>query len=210
MNNNSSSSSTAITVGPTNPYLHATPAPPPNSNPSDTLNNLGRRLETAAKKAETFAENLYSHLRTGPGVIDVAMTRLDQAARVISEGGCNNFFKKEFGEIQSEKLKKAYVCYLSTTTGPVLGTLYVSNKRVGFRSDNPLWTGQGGVGQWVYYKVVLMGDQILAVDPRSNPVRPGERYIVVLTKDGHEFWFMGFVFYDQAFKSLNKVMQHCV
>ncbi|KAK9689760.1 hypothetical protein RND81_09G078900 [Saponaria officinalis] len=207
MNNNS----TAITV-PTNPYLHATPAPPPTSNSSDALNNLGRRFETAAKRAENLAENLYNHIRTGPGLIDVAMTRLDQAARVIADGGWNNVFKKEFGEIHGEKLKKAFVCYLSTTTGPVLGTLYISNKRIGFRSDNPVWTGygqQGGEGRWVYYKVILMADQIMAVNPSSNPVRPGEKYIVVLTKDGHEFWFMGFIFYEKALKNLNKVMLHC-
>ncbi|XP_074305177.1 GEM-like protein 1 [Silene latifolia] len=203
--------STAITIPSTNPYLDTTPAPPPSSSSSDAVNNLGRRFDSAAKKAETFAGNLYNHIRTGPGLVDIAMTRLDQAARVIADGGCKNVFRKEFGDINGEKLKDAFACYLSTTTGPVLGTLYISNKRVGFRSDNPVWTGysqQGGPGQWVYYKVVLMADQIMAANSSSNPVRPGEKYIVVLTKDGHEFWFMAFIFYDKAFKNLNKLIQH--
>lgn len=144
------------------------------------------------------------------------MTRLEQAGRVIADGGCDKVFRREFGTISGEKLKKTYVCYLSTTTGPVMGTLYISNKRIGFRSDSPVWSGPVGVpgqgqgqGQWVYYKVMVMVDQVLAVNPSANPVKPGDKYIEILTKDGHEFWFMGFISYDQALKNLYKVLQLC-
>uniref|UniRef100_A0A803N9P3 GRAM domain-containing protein n=2 Tax=Chenopodium quinoa TaxID=63459 RepID=A0A803N9P3_CHEQI len=199
---------TTMTV-PGNPYFHASPAPPPSSS-SDTFNNLGRKLETATKKAETFAGNLYHHLRTGPGLVDVAMTRIEQAGRVIADGGFHNVFQREFGGVNGEKLKKTYACYLSTTTGPVMGTLYISNKRIGFRSDSQVLSGPvGGPGQWVYYKVMVMLDQVLAVNPSSNPNKPAEKYIEILTKDGHEFWFMGFISYDQALKNLYKALQHC-
>uniref|UniRef100_A0A7C9DBG1 GRAM domain-containing protein n=1 Tax=Opuntia streptacantha TaxID=393608 RepID=A0A7C9DBG1_OPUST len=203
----SSTTSSAVAISnSSNPYLQASPAPPPPaSSASHALQNIGRRFESAAKKAETFAGNLYTHLRTGPGLVDVAMTRLDQAARVIADGGCENVFRREFGNIPGEKLKKTYACYLSTTGGPVMGTLYISNKRVGFRSDYPVWTGV----EWVYYKVVMMVDQIMAVNPSANPANPAEKYIQVLTKDGHEFWLMGFISYDKALKNLNKVISHC-
>lgn len=207
MNNHHSTTTTTITTTATtnNPYLQTSPAPPPVT-ASHALHTLSRKFESAAKKAESFAGNLYTHLRTGPGLVDVAMTRIDQAARVITDGGCETVFKKEFGVIPGEKLKKSYVCYLSTTTGPVMGTIYISDRRVGFRSDNPVWTGPGG--QWVYYKVLMMVDQILAVNPSMNRANPGEKYIEVLTKDGHEFWFMGFISYDDALKSLYKVLNY--
>ncbi|KMT01995.1 hypothetical protein BVRB_9g208670 [Beta vulgaris subsp. vulgaris] len=197
--------STALTV-PNNPYLHASPAPPP----TNTYNNLSRKVESAAKKAESFAENLYNHLRTGPGLVDVAMTRLEQASRVIGAGGCDKTFSREFGNIPGDKLKNSFVCYLSTTGGPVMGTLYVSHKRIGFRGDSPVWSGPiGGPGQWVHYKVMLMVDQVSAINPSANPAKPAEKYITILTKDGHEFWFMGFIFYDKALKNLYKGLQRC-
>lgn len=137
------------------------------------------------------------------------MTRIEQAGRVISEGGCDKVFRREFGSVSGEKLKKTYACYLSTTGGPVMGTVYISNKRIGFRSDSQVWSGPvAGPGQWVYYKVMMMLDQVLAVNPSANPVKPAEKYIMMLTKDGHEFWFMGFISYDQALKNLYKALQH--
>ena len=197
------STNTAAMTVPSNPYLQTSPAPPPTTS-SDTFNNIGKKFESAAKKAEIFAGNLYNHLRTGPGLVDVAMTRLEQAGRCLADGGCANVFRREFGNISGEKLKKTYACYLSTTTGPVIGTLYISNKRIGFMSDSQVWSGPG---QWVYYKVLMMVDQVLSVNPSTNSVRPAEKYVEILTKDGHEFWFMGFVFYDDAVKNLYKVLQ---
>ncbi|KAL2938001.1 GEM-like protein 1 [Bienertia sinuspersici] len=181
-----SNNPTTMTVPNNNPYLHASPAPPPSS--KNTLNNLSKKFDSAAKKAESFAGNLFNHLRTGPGFVDVAMTRLEQAGRVLSDGGCHNIFKREFGDVSGEKLKKTFVCYLSTTNGPVLGTLYVSNMRIGFRSDNPVWNGPGGgpgMGQWVYYKVVVLVDQVLAVNPSGNPVKPGQKYVKVVVVQFH-------------------------
>jgi hypothetical protein len=38
-----------------------------------------------------------------------------------------------------EKLCKAYACYLSTTSGPVIGTLYLSRACLTFCIYNPLY-----------------------------------------------------------------------
>jgi hypothetical protein len=42
-----------------------------------------------------------------------------------------------FGAVPGEQLRKAYTCYLSTTSGPVIGTLYLSTARLAFCSDSP-------------------------------------------------------------------------
>lgn len=41
-----------------------------------------------------------------------------------------------------------------------------------------------------------------------NPVimreNPSEKYIQIVTVDGHDFWFMGFVNFDKAVKNLSE------
>ncbi|KAL9243824.1 hypothetical protein vseg_017666 [Gypsophila vaccaria] len=188
-----------------NPYIQNTPAPPPTT-AVNTLNTLGRKVESATKKAENLAENLYTHYRTGPGLVDVTKSRLNQTARFLFDGSAN-VFKREFGLVYGEQLKKTYACYLSIPGGPVLGTMYISNWKVCFRSDAPVWTGPGdGPGKWVYYKVAIEMNRVETVNQMANGT--GEKYIEIVTKDGKEFWFMGFVFYENALKNLYEVVPH--
>lgn len=44
--------------------------------------------------------------------------------------------------------------------------------------------------------------QISRADPSENVNRPTEKYIHIVTADNFEFWFMGFVDYQKAFKYL--------
>jgi len=44
------------------------------------------------------------------------------------------------------------------------------------------------------------------VNPSTSKVKPGEKYIQVISVDNHEFWFMGFVNYDSAVKNLQGVV----
>jgi hypothetical protein len=37
-----------------------------------------------------------------------------------------------------------------------------------------------------------------------------EKYIQIVTVDGHDFWFMGFVNYDKAVKNLSEGVSHFV
>ncbi|KAL7174563.1 hypothetical protein ACSBR2_033746 [Camellia fascicularis] len=52
-------------------------------------------------------------------------------------------------------LLNSYACYLSTTAGPITGTLYASIAKLAFCSDNPLSYKGGDQTQWSYYKVLL-------------------------------------------------------
>uniref|UniRef100_A0A1D1YXF6 GLABRA2 expression modulator n=1 Tax=Anthurium amnicola TaxID=1678845 RepID=A0A1D1YXF6_9ARAE len=197
-----------------NPYVQVSPAPgSPGKGPMETilkaLGRCGKKLEDTTKRAGGAAENIWHHLRTSPSLTDAAMARLSQGTKVLAEGGHDKIFQQLFGVFPGEQLRKAYACYLSTSSGPVIGTLYLSNTRMAFCSDNPLCHSPApGQQEWIYYKVVVQLNQVMAVTPSANRMNPSERYIQVLTADGHEFWFMGFVSYDKAVKNLTEALQH--
>lgn len=54
----------------------------------------------------------------------------------------------------------------------------------------------------IYLQVVLPLSQVTSVNPSSSMRNRAERYIQIMTMDNHEFWFMGFVNFDKAFKNL--------
>ncbi|KAJ7521173.1 hypothetical protein O6H91_19G041200 [Diphasiastrum complanatum] len=150
----------------------------------ENLNKLG-------KKAEEETAKLWNHLTAGPSVTDTAWGRINQGAKVLSEGGIENVFKQTFGITTNEQLRKSYACYLSTSTGPVVGTLYISTVKIAFCSDRPLrHTPTPDQQVSSYYKD-----------------KPAEKYIQIVTVDDHEFWFMGFVNYDKGLKNLQEAIQ---
>ncbi|XP_042491177.1 GEM-like protein 1 [Macadamia integrifolia] len=199
---------------PTNPYVQTSPVPGSSGkSPMEMILNVlsrwGKKFEDCAKKAEGFTENVWHHLKTSPSLSDAAMAKLAQGTKVLTEGGHEKVFQQTFQLLPEEKLLKAYACYLSTSSGPVIGTLYISNKRLAFCSDNPLcFYPAPGQKEWLYYKVSVLFEQLVAVNPSSNKLNPSEKYIQIVTADGHEFWFMGFVSYDKALKNLTEALQH--
>jgi hypothetical protein len=76
-------------------------------------------------------------------------------AKALTGGGFEALYKQTFTSTNpNEQLKKTFACYLSTTTGPVAGTLYLSDAHAAFCSDRPLsFTAPSGQGAWSYYKV---------------------------------------------------------
>ena len=95
----------------------------------------------------------YDAVKTGPSIADAAMGRIAQGTKVLAEGGYEKIFQQTFDTLPEEKLKKSYVCYLSTSAGPVMGILYVSTSKLAFCSDNPLSYKVGEKTEWSYYKV---------------------------------------------------------
>lgn len=49
--------------------------------------------------------------------------------------------------------------------------------------------------------------QLRSINPVTSTANPGEKYIQVVSVDNHEFWFMGFVNYDSAVKTLQGAVQ---
>ncbi|KAF8406074.1 hypothetical protein HHK36_008154 [Tetracentron sinense] len=216
-----------------NPYVSSSPAPSSSLSVKEKMDSVrdvfgkwGKKVGEATKKAEDLAGNVWQHLcafgmylllglwssfgckvKTGPSVADAAMGRIAQGTKVLAEGGYEKIFRQTFETVPEEQLQKSYACYLSTSAGPVMGTLYTSTAKLAFCSDNPLSYKVGDQTEWSYYKVVIPLHQLKAVNPSTSKVNPAEKYIQVISSDNHEFWFMGFVNYDSAVKSLQEVVQ---
>jgi hypothetical protein len=93
-------------------------------------------------------------VKTGPSMADIAWGRLNQGTKLLAEGGFDKVFKQSFETIPGEELRKTYACYLSTSAGPVAGTLYISTKKIAFCSDLPLsYKTEAGKTDSAYYKV---------------------------------------------------------
>ncbi|XAR62107.1 hypothetical protein NMG60_11016727 [Bertholletia excelsa] len=195
-----------------NPYVAAAPAQPSSmKNTMDSvkgaLGRWGKKAAEATRKAEDLAENMLQHLKTGPSFADAAVGRIAQGTKVIAEGGYEKVFRQTFETVPGERLLKSYACYLSTSAGPVMGTLYLSTEKLAFCSDSPLSYKAGDQIQYSYYKVVIPLHQLKAVNSSTSKVNPAEKYIQVISIDNHEFWFMGFVYYDNAVKNLKAILE---
>jgi hypothetical protein len=56
-------------------------------------------------------------------------------------------------------------------------------------------------------QVVIPHTQLRSVNPSTSRTNASEKYIQVVSVDNHEFWFMGFVYYDSAVKNLQEALQ---
>ncbi|XP_021286262.1 GEM-like protein 5 [Herrania umbratica] len=178
------------------PYLVYSPAEKPSHNPFEPVINM---FNSWSRKAETIARDIWHNLKTGPSVSEAAWGKVNLTAKAITEGGFESLFKQIFGTDPNEKLKRTFACYLSTTTGPVAGTLYLSTARVAFCSDRPLsFTAPSGQETWSYYKIMIPWANIGTVNPVVMKENPPEKYIQIVTVDGHDFWLMGFVNFEKA------------
>ncbi|XP_030455279.1 GEM-like protein 1 [Syzygium oleosum] len=197
-----------------NPYIAQAPAPAPQSSAKNTMDSVkdalgrwGKKAAEATKKAEDLAGNMWQHLKTGPSFADAAVSRIAQGTKLLAEGGYEKVFQATFETVPEEQLLKSFACYLSTSAGPVMGTLYLSTAKLAFCSDNPLSYKSGDRTEYSYYKVVIPLHQLKAVNPSASRVKTAEKYIQVISVDNHEFWFLGFVQYDSAVKNLQAAVQ---
>ncbi|KAK9069509.1 hypothetical protein SSX86_011413 [Deinandra increscens subsp. villosa] len=161
-----------------------------------------KKAAEATKKGQEYAGDMWQHLKTGTSITDATVGRIAQGTKVLAEGGYDKIFRTTFQTSPEERLLKSYACYLSTSAGPVMGLLYISTAKLSFCSDNPLPYKVGEEKKWSYYKVVIPLLQLKAVHPSRSKSNSAEKYIQVISVDDHEFWFMGFVYYDSAVKNL--------
>ncbi|XP_062233298.1 GEM-like protein 1 [Phragmites australis] len=170
----------------------------------ETLSRWGKSMGETTKMVESLSRDTWQHFKTGPSFTEAAMGRLAQGTKVLAEGGYEKIFKQTFEVLPDEQLKICYACYLSTSAGPVMGVLYISTAKIAFCSDNPLSYKAGNKTEWSYYKVVIPLHQLRTANPSVSEVNPAEKYIQVISVEGHEFWFMGFLMYDKAVTSFKK------
>ncbi|KAG0488552.1 hypothetical protein HPP92_007125 [Vanilla planifolia] len=196
------------------PSLYVTAAPTRSASMKIAMekmrNTLGRWsliVRETTKAAEDLSRNVWQHLNIGSSITEAAMGWIAQSTKVIAEGGYDKIFRQTFENFPEEQLKQSFVCYLSTSAGPVMGTMYISTAKVAFCSDNPLSYKAGNQTEWSYYKVVIPLHQLRAAKPSSNQTNSAEKYIQIVSVDNHEFWFMGFLSYENALRSLEEAVQ---
>ena len=144
----------------------------------------------------------------GPKLSETVKGKLSLGARILQAGGLERAFRHAFPAERGERLVKAHQCYLYTTGGPIAGMLFVSTRRIAFRSDRSLavTSPAGEVVARVPYKVVVPLRRIKRVRPRENAEKPEHKYIQVVV-DSFEFWFMGFVSYQRCCKYMVHLME---
>jgi hypothetical protein len=163
------------------------------------MESVLNKFNSWSTKAESTAHNIWHNLKTGDSVSGTAWAKLNLTAKAITGGGFETLYKQTFATFPNEKLKKTFACYLSTSAGPVAGTLYLSNIHLAFCSDRPLsFTAPSGQQTWSYYKVLVGLANVAAINPVTMRDNQNERYIQVVTVDGLDFWFMGFINFDKA------------
>ncbi|XP_058754900.1 GEM-like protein 4 [Vicia villosa] len=133
--------------------------------------------------------------------------KLRLGARILQVGGVEKVFLQLFVVKDGEMLLKASQCYLSTTSGPIAGLLFISTHKVAFCSEKFIKiTSPKGELIRVHYKVSIPREKIQHVNQSQNAKKPSEKYIEIVTVDGFDFWFMGFFNYRKALRYLQQTI----
>ncbi|XP_022762444.1 putative GEM-like protein 8 [Durio zibethinus] len=170
-------------------------------------NFVFKRMNKLGKKADTFANGVREHVRLGPKITETVKGKLSLGARILQVGGVEKIFKQLFSVREGEKLLKACQCYLSTTAGPIAGLLFISSAKVAFCSDRSIKIpSPNGEFLRVHYKVLIPLEKIKGVNQSENMKRPSQKYMEIVTVDDFDFWFMGFLNYQKAFKYLQQAI----
>ena len=57
-----------------------------------------------------------------------------------------------------------------------------------------------------FLQVLIPVRKITTVNQSENVKKPSQKYIDIVTTDNFEFWFMGFIDYQRAFKYLQQAV----
>ncbi|KAI5401802.1 putative GEM-like protein 8 [Lathyrus oleraceus] len=171
------------------------------------FNYVLTKINIFGRKGDGFAHDVGEHVRLGPKITDTVKGKLRLGARILQVGGVEKVFKQLFSVRDKEKLLKASHCYLSTTSGPIAGLLFISTHKVAFCSDKSIkTTSPKGELIRVQYKVCIPHEKIEHVNQSQNVMKPSEKYIEIVTVDGFDFWFMGFFNYRKALRYLQQAI----
>ncbi|XP_057446652.1 putative GEM-like protein 8 [Lotus japonicus] len=177
------------------------------STSTSTKSNKENSKKGTRKENSSLAYRIHEHVKLGPKLSETLKGKLSLGARIIQEGGRENIFKHVFGMQEEEQFLKASQCYLYTTAGPIAGILFISTKKVAFCSESPTsFCSEAGEIVKAPYKVLIPIEKVKEVNESMNVNKLEQKYIEVVTKDGSEFWFMGFLRYEKALRNLKKAV----
>ncbi|XP_062077817.1 GEM-like protein 1 [Humulus lupulus] len=134
------------------------------------------------------------------------MRRIVEGTQIATHGRYDKAYRAAFEslKVKGEKLLHSYACYLFSYE-PIMGTLYISNKRFAFCTDyfpTHYSSSSSPNSLFACYEVVIRNEKLRTVNPCTDEWNHSEKCIHIVSRNGHEFWFMGFTSYDKALKNL--------
>lgn len=151
-------------------------------------------------------------MRLGSKISDTmrGKLRLGSKINIVKVGGVEKIFKQMFSVEERERLLKASKCYVSTTSGPIGGLLFISTHKVAFCSERSIKisssSSKGEALMRAHYKVLIPLEKIKCVNQSENVKKPSQKYMEIVTVDDFDFWFLGFLNYQKAFKFLKQAL----
>ncbi|KAI4328573.1 hypothetical protein L6164_020913 [Bauhinia variegata] len=154
-----------------------------------------------------LANGVREHVRLGSKITDTVKGKLNLGARILQVGGLEKVFMQLFSVREGERLLKASQCYLSTTSGPIAGLLFISTHKVAFCSERSIKisTPEGELIR-IHYKVLIPTGKIKCVNQSENEKKRSQKYIQLITVDHFDFWFMGLLNYRKTLKYLQQAI----
>ncbi|KAI9071281.1 hypothetical protein K1719_046756 [Acacia pycnantha] len=87
------------------------------------------------------------------------------------------------------------------------GVLFISTQKIAFCSERPLnFSSSPGDSVRAPYKVLIPIGKIKEANESENENKTEQKYIQIVTKEGSEFWFLGFLRYEKALTNLQKAI----
>ncbi|XP_031092700.1 GEM-like protein 4 [Ipomoea triloba] len=164
-------------------------------------NSSVSKINKTGEKVDSFAKGIREHVRLRPKITDTVKGKLILGAKLLQAGGVQKVFNKNFISTvrDGEKLLKASQCYLSITSGPIPGLLFVSTHKLAFLSERSIKIPSStGKSMRMHYKVSIPIAKIKRANESENLKNPSEKYIQVVTEDHFEIWFMGFLYHQRT------------
>lgn len=177
----------------------------PSKHQSKSLTNSNKKR--LARKADSLSQKVQEHVRLRANISETIKRKLSLGAQILQVGGVEKVFMRYFSVSEDESLLKISQCYLSTTSGPLAGLLFISNEKVAFCSDRSIKVfNQKGQMRRIRYKVAIPLKNIKCVNESQNVEKPTQKYINIVTVDNFDFWLMGVFKYHKTFKYLEQAI----
>ncbi|OIT04215.1 PREDICTED: GEM-like protein 4 [Nicotiana attenuata] len=162
------------------------------------MNKLGERMDC-------LAQGIREHVSLSPKLTEIVKGKLSLGAKILQVGGLERIFKQKFSARDNEELLKVSQCYLSTTTGPMAGLLFISTDKVAFCSERSIkLLSPTGHFLRIHYKVLIPLSKMKKAKESENMEKPSQKYIQLVTEDDFEFWFMGFLNHQKTLRYLQR------
>ncbi|XP_050232184.1 putative GEM-like protein 8 [Mercurialis annua] len=173
----------------------------------DKIDSVLKKINMLGRKADKFAHGIREHVKLGTKITETLKGKLSLGAKILKVGGVKKIFRQFFTITEGERLLKACQCYLSTTAGPIAGLLFISNEKIAFCSERSikLSSPEGKMAR-IHYKAVIPLNKIKTANQSENVKKPSQKFIEIMTVDDFDFWFMGFLNNQKAFKCLQQAI----